>query len=218
MHECTSFFDETGTSRRKIPAAEWTRGAQRRGRGGRVCFLLVIFSLHKQRKVTRSPKGSESTCLDFDLPFEISKAATTEAESKALAPLRGSSAPFFAYAKQRGPKRRLFNNRMAGQVHPAYAPSALRAPGSLRWQDFSTIHPCIVKKRRTSLCVAPFGVLSASSVAAEGDLVDQKLKQQHKQKAPSPQPLSRFAGEGLWSNSQSNSQSSSYAPLFNAIP
>ena len=59
----TSFFDDTWMYRRKIPAAEWTRVAQRRGRGGRVCFLLVTSSLHKQRKVTRSPKGSESLCL-----------------------------------------------------------------------------------------------------------------------------------------------------------
>ena len=28
-----------------------------------MCFLLVTSSLHKQRKVTRSPKGSESLCL-----------------------------------------------------------------------------------------------------------------------------------------------------------
>ncbi len=200
VHGCTSFFDETGTSRRKIPAAEWTRGAQRRGRVGRVCFLLVTSSLHKQRKVTRSPKGSESTCLDFDLPFGISKAATTEAESKAFAPLRDTSAPFFACAKKRGPKRRLFNGRMAGQAQPPYAPSARRAPDPLRWQDFSTIHPCIVAKRRTSLCVAPFGVLSASSVAAEGDPVDQKLTQQHKQKQkrphPNPSPASQERGYG----------------------
>jgi len=27
VHGCTSFFDETGMSRRKIPAAEWTRRA-----------------------------------------------------------------------------------------------------------------------------------------------------------------------------------------------
>ncbi|MGX9718992.1 hypothetical protein [Stenotrophomonas acidaminiphila] len=37
----TPFFDETGMSRRKIPPAEWTRPAQRAGRGGRGVFLLV---------------------------------------------------------------------------------------------------------------------------------------------------------------------------------
>jgi len=182
VHGCTSFFDDTGMYRRKIPAAEWTRGAQRRGRGGRVCFLLVSFSLHKQRKVTRSPTGSESLCFDFDLPFGTSKAAAAaKPESKAFAPLRGESAPFFACAKKRGPKRRLFSSRMAGQAHPAYVPSALRAPGSLRWQDFSTIHPCIVEKRRASVCVAPFEVLSASSVAAEGDPVEHEQRQEPEQ-------------------------------------
>ena len=39
------------------PAAEWTRRAQRVGRGGRACFLLATFSLHGQRKVARSPAG-----------------------------------------------------------------------------------------------------------------------------------------------------------------
>gem|GEM_PF-4314468 len=46
---------------------------------------------------------------------------------------------------------------MAGQAHPAYAPSALRAPGPLRCRDFSTRHPCLVEKRRTSMCAAPTG-------------------------------------------------------------
>ena len=196
VHGCTSFFDETGMSRRKIPAAQWTRGAQRRGRGGRACFLLVSFSLHEQRKVTRSPKGSESsgsglrTCLGSHV--RTSRATTTKA--KAFAPLRGASAPFFACAKKRGPKK----------AHPAYAPSALRATGPLHWQDFSTRHPCLVEKRRTSVCVAPFGVLSASSVAAEGNPVEpeqqqeQEQEQQQQQELPLPGPPLRFAqGRGL---------------------
>ncbi len=200
VHGCTSFFDETGTSRRKIPAAEWTRGAQRRGRVGRVCFLWATFLCTSKERCARAPKGSESSCLGFGLSFRSNLQKTAKARAKAFSPLRGAS--YFSLLVQRkaNQKKCFFNSRMAGQAHPAYAPSALRAPGSLRWQDFSTIHPCIVKKRRTSLCVAPFGVLSASSVAAEGDPVDQKLKQQHKQKQkrphPNPSPASQERGYG----------------------
>src|SRR5690606_33268438 len=72
VHGCASFFATTGMSCRKIPPVEWTRHTQCAGRVGRVCLtshsaveqalLLVTFSLHKQRKVTRSPSGSESPC------------------------------------------------------------------------------------------------------------------------------------------------------------
>ena len=41
-----------GVDPRRAAAWAWRQGV----------FLLVIFSLHKQRKVTRSPKGRESSC------------------------------------------------------------------------------------------------------------------------------------------------------------
>ncbi len=109
-------------------AAAWAR---RQG-----VFLLVIFSLHKQRKVTRSPKGRESP--------GFSCCCQSQSKCRAFARLRRASAPFFACAKKGGPKK----------AHPAYAPSARRAPGPLRCRDFSTIHPCIVEKRRAS-CTSP---------------------------------------------------------------
>ena len=156
----TSFFDDTWMYRRKIPAAEWTRVAQRRGRGGRVCFLLVIFSLHKQRKVTRSPKGRESSCSGFCLSFCFclgDAKGQVKVKARAFAPLRGASTPFFACAKKRGPKK----------AHPASAPTPLRGAGPLRQRDFSTRHPCRGEKRRASMHVA-LRVLPTGSVAAEG--------------------------------------------------
>ncbi len=76
---------------------------------------------------------------------------------------------FFARAKKRGPKK----------ARPACAPDALRAPGPLRRQDFSTRHPCRVEKRRARLLrsrvrgrrgaapARPAGRSSASPISAE---------------------------------------------------
>jgi len=210
---CTSFFDETGTSRRKIPAAEWTRGAQRRGRGGRVCFLWATFLCTSKERCARAPKGSESSCLGLGLglgfSFRSDLQKTAKARAKAFSPLRGASCFSLLVQRKDNQKKRLFNSRMAGQAHPAYAPSALRAPGPLRWQDFSTIHPCIVEKRRASLHVAPLGVLSASSVAAEGDPVEQHLEQQRKQEQLQELPLPNPPGP----QAQPSGRSSGHTPV-----
>ena len=71
-------------SRRKIPAAEWTRGTQCRGCVGRACFLLATFSLHEQRKVARSPKGERKPLLL--LPALCEGRTKKKLESKAFTP------------------------------------------------------------------------------------------------------------------------------------
>ena len=65
---------------------------------------MVTSSLHKQRKVTRSPKGSESLCLCFRLSLQPQP--QSRSRSRAFARLRRASTPFFACAKKGGPKRR----------------------------------------------------------------------------------------------------------------
>jgi hypothetical protein len=150
-------------------AAAWAR---RQG-----VLSLGHVSLHKQRKVC-SPPFRGRKLLFSHLTLE------TTSKSKAFTPRRGAS--YFSLLVQRKANQK--------KAHPASAPSALRATGSLRRQDFSTRHPCLVEERRTSLCVAPFGVLSASSVATEGDPASQRHKQQHKQlqqqrqQQPKPKP------------------------------
>jgi len=171
VHGCTSFFAATGMSCRKIPLAEWTRAAQRGGRVGRVCLPshsavekhLFWLSFFAQAKKSNSlPEGERKLLflllLLLQLQLQPQPQPQPQPRLKAFARLRRASTPFFACAKKRGPKK----------AHPASAPTSLCDAAPLRWQDFSTIHPCIVEKRRTSVCVAPFGVLSASSVATEG--------------------------------------------------
>ena len=90
----------------------------------------------------------------------------SKARAKAFAPLRGAS--YFSLLVQRKGSQK--------KARPASAPNALRASGPLRRRDFSTRHPCRVEKRRASMHVAPCGVLSVGSVAAEGNPVSQKPK------------------------------------------
>jgi len=93
-------------------------------------FLLVIFSLHKQRKVTRSPKGSESLCSCSCSCSRSSSSSSSSSSScsssnstaiKVKVKVKGFRPPsareqtltshsaveelFFACAKKRGPKR-----------------------------------------------------------------------------------------------------------------
>ena len=191
----TSFFDDTWMYRRKIPAAEWTWSAQRGRRVGRVCFLWATFLCTSKERCARAPKAGESSALlCFGFGFGNGNGNGNDQDQgqrpKAFTPLRGAS--YFSLLVQRKDNQK--------KAHPASAPTPLRDAGPLRRQDFSTEHPCPVEKRRTSLCVAPFGVLSASSVAAEWNPVDQKLKQQHKQKQkrphPNPSPASQERGYG----------------------
>ena len=93
-------------------------------------------------------------------------------------------------------KIKSFHSRCAGAGHfsllvqrkgnqkkarPASAPNALRASGPLRRRDFSTRHPCRVENRRAPMHVAPCGVLSVGSVAAEGNPKVKSWKQQQQQ-------------------------------------
>ncbi|WP_191091440.1 hypothetical protein [Xanthomonas sontii] len=72
------------------------------------------FSLHKQRKVTR--RKAKAFAVAFKLPNEATTSTTT-AEAK-LSPLRAS---YFSLLAQRKDNQK--------KARPAYAPSALRAPG-----------------------------------------------------------------------------------------
>ncbi len=58
-----AFFDRTRMSCRKTPRNPWTRRNAPGATDG-VCFLLVIFSLHKQRKVTRSRQRAKPRAND----------------------------------------------------------------------------------------------------------------------------------------------------------
>ncbi|SBV37708.1 hypothetical protein STPYR_12651 [uncultured Stenotrophomonas sp.] len=57
MHACTSFFDTTGMSCRKIPATEWTRGTKCRGRGGRGSKKPQSNSRSKSKSQSQSQSG-----------------------------------------------------------------------------------------------------------------------------------------------------------------
>ncbi len=92
---------------------------------------MVIFSLHKQRKVTRSPKGSESLCScscscsrssSSSSSCSSSNSTAIKVKVKVKVKVKGFRSPsarehtltshsaveelFFACAKKRGPKRR----------------------------------------------------------------------------------------------------------------
>ena len=68
----------------------------------------------------------------------------TRSGARAFTPLRGAS--HFSLLVQRRSNQK--------KAHPASAPTPLRDAGPLRRRDFSTIHPCIVEKRRAS-CTSP---------------------------------------------------------------
>ncbi len=162
---------------------------------------LGYFSLHEQREVTRSCEaGAKALLSSFRFhawplawPFDYRVGTGIQGKPEqgreqdqrlslpfgARATLTSHSAVeelFFARAKKRGPKK----------ARPAYAPSPLRGLGPLRRRDFSTRHPCLVEKRRASLCVA-LRVFPGGSVAAEGDT--ESPRQQPKPK-PKPKPSS----------------------------
>jgi len=192
----TSFFDETGMSRRKIPAAEWTRRAQRVGRVGRACFLWATFLCTSKEEPFQQPNGwsrwlaprrgvkafDPVSALALAFPGRLYQrdSQRTKAEAKAEAKhesgslkaelsllLRRSELLLFARAKRSNQEKHA----------PASAPCPLRGLGPLRQRDFSTRHPCLVEKRRASMRVA-LRVFPAGSVAAEGDPESQKQRQQ----------------------------------------
>ena len=138
----TSFFDDTGMYRRKIPAAEWTRVAQRRGRGGRVCFLWATFLCTSKERCARAPKAGESSALALALALAL--AAT--AEARAFSPLRGAS--YFSLLVQRKDNQKKHTlpprpRRCATRVHSA--------SGILR-HDIP-----VVAKNDVHPCTSPFG-------------------------------------------------------------
>lgn len=102
-------------------------------------FSLGHVSLHKQRKVCSHSVGGRKPLLLL-IPVETTTA-------RAFTPIRGAS--YFSLLVQRKANQK--------KAHPACAPSALRATGSLRCRDFSTRHPCLVEKRRASMHAAPAG-------------------------------------------------------------
>ena len=132
----------------RVEKSRWRSGpASRSGVGaeaGCVSFGYLFFA--QAKKSNSLPEGERKLLLLLQLQLQRQprSRSRSRSRSKAFARLRRASTPFFACAKKGGPKK----------AHPAYAPSARRAPGPLRCRDFSTIHPCIVEKRRAS-CTSP---------------------------------------------------------------
>ena len=126
------------------------RAARKARRQG--VLSLGHLSLHKQRKVcSRAEGGRKPLILIRPLILTltaIAARAESGARARAFTPLRGAS--HFSLLVQRKSNQK--------KAHPASAPTPLRDADPLRRRDFSTIHPCIVEKRRTSMCAAPFGV------------------------------------------------------------
>ena len=115
----TSFFDTAGMSCRKIPAAGWTRRAQRVGRGGRACFLLATFSLHEQRKVARSREaGAKAFALSINQAFGLHR-PSPQPPLRAPAHASGVGAP--RHARQ-WRANRAFSPRRESPPSPFRAP------------------------------------------------------------------------------------------------
>ena len=169
-------------------AAAWAR---RQG-----VLSLGHLSLHKQRKVcSRAVGGRKPLILILIATAAAAKAiARARATTRAFSPLRGAS--YFSLLVQRKDNQK--------KAHPAYAPSALRAPGPLRCRDFSTRHPCLVEKRRTSMCAAPTGSYPSAPSLRKGPGKSKaratatakiKAKARAKARAPLPNPPLAF-GKG----------------------
>ncbi|GEM_PF-5194783 len=166
----------------------WSGPMTRSGMGAKAgcAFFGPLFLCTSKERCARSPSGERKLLLLLLLPlcFQLyagwrehqGKHQRKQGQGLSL-PLRGAS--YFSLLVQRKASQK--------KARPACAPDVLRTPGSLHWQDFSTRRPCLVEKRRTSMYVAPSGVLSASSVAAEGNPVRQQPKQlqKHQSKASS---------------------------------
>ena len=101
--------------------------------------------------------------------------ATAKARAKAFSPLRGAS--YFSLLVQRKDNQK--------KAHPASAPTSLRDAGPLRRRDFSTIHPCIVEKRRAS-CTSPhWGSCPSAASLRKGPGRSRALEQRQQQLHPS---------------------------------
>ncbi len=92
----------------------------------------------------RCPEGGWGELWVLLLLCFLIKGQGSNSNRRAFTPLRGAS--YFSLLVQRKGNQK--------KAHPASAPTPLRDAGPLRWQDFSTIHPCIVEKRRAS-CTSP---------------------------------------------------------------
>ncbi len=162
-----------------------------------MCFLLVIFSLHKQRKVTRSPKGRESLGIGFSCCCCCCQ-SQSQSQSKVQVQVQSFRPPsvrehtFLCLCKERWPKESTPCLRAFRAARSRFTP----LPGFF---DDTSLY------RRKTTCVlhvAPCGVLSVSSVAAEGDPVDQRPEPRPeprpKPKLPLPSPpLACGKGRGL---------------------
>jgi len=202
----TPFFYATGMSRRKIPAAEWTRRAQRVGRVGRACFLWATFLCTSKERWLAPRRGAKAfdpvPALALAFPGRLyqrdSQRAKPEAKHESgrlkaeLSPLlRRSELLLFVRAKRSNQEKHA----------PASAPSPRSGLGPLRRRDFSTRHPCLVEKRRASLHVAHAGSCppppslrkgtlgkSTATATATATAKPRTTAQSPKPKAQSPQP------------------------------
>ncbi len=143
---------------RRVEKSRWRSGpASRSGVGaeaGCVSFGYLFFA--QAKKSNSLPEGERKPWLQLLLPkpkpkpvpmpvpVPVQSFRPPSARERTLTSHSAVERLFFACAKKGGPKK----------AHPAYAPSARCAPGPLRCRDFSTIHPCIVEKRRAS-CTSP---------------------------------------------------------------
>ena len=110
-----AFFDSTGMCCRKTPRNPRTRRVAPGATDG-VCFLLVIFSLHKQRKVTRSrqrakPRPSGKPCRQpsYRIVFE-------QMRNRSLACSSGSQV-LIEFAKPDDPSRKNVGSPQAQARH-----------------------------------------------------------------------------------------------------